>query len=409
MFDAISTYLQFGSRFCGIEHTSENGPLHRRGGQDKLYVTLLKKTKKEVDIESSFNVTTIKTLAEKLLKNQHAVLIINNESVLTKKIESDQTDNLKLVYKAFPNIKLEDFYYEVLKQESTHFVSICRKTYIEELINEYKTNCVFIIDISLGNISASGITDYINSKIVSTTNAHITIEEDKSISAIEKVTDLQQTNYDANGIKISNTQLLSFSGALNSIVNNYHPHTNFVVYKQLLLNNYKHSRFFSQFLKFGLAFLLGLLLINFFFFNHYYNSVNELQQTSQINQATKSKVFGLNETVNKTKKMVDDMLKSSTSKSSFYVNDIIGSLPSSILLTELNYQPLLKRIKTEQTIENNINTILISGTSNNSESFSKWITSLESMDWIKKAEILSYGEISRSSADFSIKLNIEDD
>lgn len=401
MLNEIKTYLQFGNLYCGIEHTSKNV-------QNKLYATLLKKTKKEVDIESSFDTTTIKAIAEQLPKNGHAVLIINNESVLTKTVKSDVTDPLKLVHKAFPNIKLEDFYYEVLKQESIHFVSICRKAYVEDLIKEYSTQGVSIIDISLGNTIVYSICEFINSDTILTSNTHLTIK-DNSITAIEKVNDIQQVDYDINGIKISNQQLLSFSGALDTIVKNYMPHTNFETYKILLLNNYKQSRFFRQFLKIGLIFILGLLLTNFFVFNHYYNAVNELQQTSQINQTTKNKVLLLNETVSKTQKMVDDMLKSSASKSSFYVNAIIQSLPTTILLSELNYQPLLKRIKAEQSIENEINTILISGTSNSSDSFSKWITSLESLDWIRRVEILSYGDISRSKSNFSIKLSITDD
>lgn len=401
MFDVISTYLQFGNRFCGIEHASENG-------QDKLHVTLLKKAKKEVDVENSFNTTTVELLTEQLPKNQHAVLIINNESVLTKKIKSDQTDDLKLVHKAFPNIKLEDFYYEVLIQKSIHFVSICRKDYVDKLITQYKTHGISIINISLGSISAFSICGFINSKTILTSNTLISIQ-DNDIVDIEKVSNLEQKEYDVNGIKVSNRQLISFSGALTSILNNHQSHTNFEAYKKLLINNYKQSRFFSQFLKFGLVFLLGLLLINFFFFNHYFNSVNTLQQTSQINQTTKNKVLELNEKVTKTQKMVDDMLKSRTSKSSYYVNAIVQSLPTTILLSELNYQPLKKRIKAEQHIQNNINTILISGASTSSASFSKWIGGLDSANWIHKVEILSYEDISKSKSNFNIKLDITDD
>jgi Tfp pilus assembly protein PilN len=401
MLKDITTYLQFGNRFCGIEHTSENG-------QDKLYVTLLKKTKKEVDIEKSFNTTTIGALADKLPKNQHAVLIINNEHVLTKKIESDVNNDLKLVYKAFPNIKLDEFYYEVLIQKSIHFVSICRKTDIETLINEYKNVGVYIIDISLGNTVVFSICEFINSKTILTSNAHIIIE-DNSIIAIDKAVKIIQTDYDVKGIKISNNWLLSFSGVLALILNNHYPYTNIEEYKWLLVNEYKQSHFFTQFLKLGLIFILGLLLINFFFFNHYFNTVNDLQQISQINQTTKNKVLELNQTVSKTQKMVDDMLKSSSSKSSFYVNAIAESVPNTILLSELNYQPLLKRIKAEQPIENNLNAILISGTSNSSESYSKWIADLESIDWVTKVEILSYADVSKSTSDFSIKLNLIDD
>lgn len=397
----ITTYLQFGNRYCGIEHTSENG-------QDRLYATLLKKSKKEVDIESHFEAPSIKNLSGHLPKNGHAVLIINNQHVITKKVQSDKTEDLKLVYKAFPNINLEDFYYEVLQQKTIHFVSICRKKYVEELINEYSSNNISIIDIALGNQLVSSVSNFINDQSITTSNAHISLE-DNNITNIDGTANFELREYNINGLKVKNNYLLSLSAALAKVLNNYSPNTNFETYKTVLHNDYKQSRFFSLFLKFGLFFLLGLLMTNFFFFNHYFNGVNTLQQTSQINQTTKNKVLELNESVTKTQKMVEDMLQSSSSKSSFYVNTIILSLPASILLSELNYQPLLKRIKAEQAIESNSNTIFISGTSTNSEQFSKWVTDLETNSWVNKVEILKYEDVSKSKSDFSIKLNITND
>ncbi|WP_308990634.1 hypothetical protein QLS71_004040 [Mariniflexile litorale] len=162
-------------------------------------------------------------------------------------------------------------------------------------------------------------------------------------------------------------------------------------------------------MKFGLVFILIGLLFNFFVFNYYFEAVHSLQQTSQINQTTKQKLLELNGSVNKSQKMVDDMLKSSSSKSSFYVNAVIQGLPNSILLTEVNYQPLLKRIKSGQSIETDHNTMLVSGESNHSESFSKWIADLEVIDWVEKVEILHYEDTSTLVSNFSLKLIIAHD
>ena len=156
-------------------------------------------------------------------------------------------------------------------------------------------------------------------------------------------------------------------------------------------------------------FILGLLLVNFVFFNHYFNKVNELKQVYEINQTSKSQIIKLNESVSKKQKMVDDLLKSNDSKTSFYSNQIMKSLPFSILLSEFNYQPLLKRIKTEKEIELENNIITVSGTSSDSEVFSSWINKLEQKNWITKVDIIDYGSTSSNTSDFIIKIVLTDE
>src|SRR5690606_9911263 len=108
--------------------------------------------------------------------------------------------------------------------------------------------------------------------------------------------EIKQT-YDINGLKVSDKKLLSLSGALQTVLSNTNPQTNF----QTVTNDFKtqffQQRFFTVFLKSGLVFILGLLLVNFLFFNHYFNKVKELQQVSQINQESKSDMVTLNEVV----------------------------------------------------------------------------------------------------------------
>ncbi len=401
MLNKIKSYLLFGNRFSGIEHTFKNG-------SDSIIVSVLKESKNEIDLDSTFEIETLEVLSTKLKKSQHACLIINNEKVLTKQIESEQKEALKLVYKAFPNIKIDDFYFEILSEKNNHFVSLCRKDYVDELINNYAKLKLYIISISFGNSSVSTLKPFIKSNAIYSSNSKI-IVKDNYIIDIQKIENDLTHNYELNGLTVSNENLLSFSGALNNILKVNATVTNYETKKNEALNNYKQVSFFKQFLKFAGLFLLVGLLINFLVFSYYFNKVNELNQISEINQSTKNRIIKLNESVSKKQKMVDDLLKSNGSKSSFFVNEIIQSLPNSIILSETNYQPLEKRIKPDKEIELNINKIRVSGISNNSELFSIWISQLEQKTWIEKINIESYGSESKSNSDFSINIKLSDE
>lgn len=395
MLDKTLKYLNFGSSLCGIEHYSING-------KDILQINLLKQSKNELDIELTTKVETIEDASKKLFKNQHIALVINTDKVLSKTIENDQSDALKIVYKAFPNINLDDFYFEVLSEKNIHFISLCRKDYAESIIKKYSEQNIHIIDISFGNTIISTVKSFINVTQIHTSNAIATIK-DNNIIQIEK-NEVELNNHIVNGLTVSNDQIISFSAALQGLLKNSTTKTNFEEKKSALLNDFKQVRFFSQFLKFGGLFILVLLLVNFFFFNQYFNKVNDLKQVSEINQSTKGQILKLDEIVSKKQKMVDDLLKSNGSKSSFYTDRIMQSLPESILLSEFNYQPLLKRIKADKAIELERNSISVTGTSSDSDAFSKWIALLEREDWIDKVEIIDYGTTATSVSDFSIKI-----
>ena len=47
-----------------------------------------------------------------------------NNLLLSKQIKTKQLEEDQLVYKAFPNINLNDFYYEIVTQNTSHFISI---------------------------------------------------------------------------------------------------------------------------------------------------------------------------------------------------------------------------------------------------------------------------------------------
>ncbi len=400
MLNTFWTYLQYGKHFCGVEHSTCNQ-------LESLNATVLLQSKKELNISASFKENTIEELSKKLPKHQHVVLIVNNDNVLSKTIENKQTDVLKLVYSAFPNINLEEFYFEVLSQKNTHYINVSRKDYIDTLVETYADHQLSILNVSLGNHSLNNLVRFIQEKTIYSSNAKISLEND-GIIQIENGPVISES-YDVNGSRVTNHQLLSFSGALQTILKNNATNTNYSNEKKRLVDSYKQTRFYNLFIKSGGLFILGLLLVNFFFFNHYFETVHELEQVSEMNQATRNQIITLNETVSKKQEMVDDLLKSNGSKSSFYSHNVIKSLPKTILLTDYHYQPLLRRIKQGTLIELSEDTITVSGTSIKSANFSEWINHLEKMEWIAKVAIVAYRNTSSKKSEFKISILLAND
>lgn len=400
MLDRILTYMKFGNRFCGVEHSHKNGEV-------RIISTVLKKSKRELDIEDSFEVRSINGLKTRLGKDQTAHLVINDRQVLTKQLESEQADNVKLVGRAFPNIDVQDFFYEILHQGNQHFISICRRDHVEKLIGQYQENRILITSISLGSLIISTLKDFIGPGKISTSSSDLVIE-DGQINSITPRTEDSTDTYNVNGLQVGSDQLPSFSGALQNALKNRTVASNLEGRVQELRTEFNHLRFFNLFLRSGLGFIFILLLANFLVFNHYFNRVGDLRQLSQVNQSSRERLIGLRETVDKSERMVDDILKGNTSKSSFYADDIIRSMPGSVLLGELNYQPLSKRIKQGQPIEVENNSIVVSGASSDSDAYSAWISDLENRPWVRGIKTVSYGDRSRTVADFSFKILLGD-
>lgn len=401
MLHKTTSHLLFGNQYCGIEHTSI-------GGKETINATILKKTKKELNIDNIYQFNSIEHLSESIPKNTHAFLILNNENVLTKKVENGQKEAVKLVHQAFPNININDFMYEVLVQNDVHFVSICRRSYIKEVIKSYESKRIYILNLSLGNLIIANITDFIDEKIISTANAEIEISNNE-ISRIESSQTMDDTNYGLNGLEVNSKSILTLSAALVSALDNHKSITNFEPEKRQLTTAYGHTVFFRKFLAFALIFVFTALIMNFLAFNHYFNKSNTLEQSAQVNQNIKTQVAELNEKVSKSQKMVGDLLNNNNSKSSYFINEIVKNLPTSVQLKELNYQPLLKRIKAEEAIKNEEDVIHVSGESTDSNIFSDWIALLEKKKWLSKVEVTDYADISTKRADFKFKILLSHD
>ncbi len=388
-----------GKLFCAIEHTNV---------QQKLQINflLLKKQKREFVVEKKEICLELNDLFKFLKKKQHLFLIVNNEQVLTKSING-KLESQKAVHIAFPNLNSSDFYYESYSNESNTFVSICRKIYIDELIKNHEKLQYNVIDFSLGNLVSAHLLPYLNEDKLQTSNAVLSIKN-KVLTNINKTEAGFQKVYTINDLEVNNNTVLGLAGILSYYTGQTITQKSFTDKSYELHNRFTQIRIFDLGLKAGLSFIFILLLFNFLIFSNYRDKINSINSEIEVNESYKGNLLSLKEEVVKKKKIIDEITSSETSKVSLYLDKIGASTPNTILLTQLNYQPLTKNIKKEKEIPYQQQQILIKGKSANGETFSTWISSLEQENWIKTITLVNYGTGKKTTTKFQLKITLSE-
>jgi len=393
----IITYGKFGNLFCGVEHTICNG-------QEKLHALTLKKKKGEFLIENYFECDIVAKLNKQLQKNQHLFLIINTKKVLSKVLNGIYDDQ-KAITLTFPNLKINDFYYEILQTDTHTFIAICRKDYVDDIIENYNANHLNIIGFSLGSLSVSQLTNFIEADaILQTSNSTISLNNSE-ITSITTLAKSEDINYTINGLEITNKSVLSLAGIIAYFTSSSITSSNFNAITDNLYSHFKQKRIFDVGLKFSLITVFLSLLISFLLYSSYATKIDVIFNQLELNKTYKTSLLKLSDQVNKKERLVTDFSLAS-SKASWYVDQIGKALPHSIILSEIQFQPLEKSIKKEQEVLIHKNLIFIKGKSNNSTDYSNWIYTLEQQHWIEKVIIQEYGIGKKTATEFKLQIEI---
>lgn len=392
----IQQFLKYGNTFCAVEHSFD------QNSSEIFYSLQLNKTKKELVVNAKEQFHSKPELLQYLKKQKHLFLIVNDQQVLLKKVDGSNDDIENIVKRAFPTIKIADFYYEVAQNGDHNFIAICRKEYVDGLIFEYQSNDVSIIGFSLHNLAITSLIPFVKQSEIKTSNSVVSFF-DKTIQEI-KNSDIDVTQYNINDLKISNKYILSLSGILSYFYNNTNNKFNFSSVVKQLKGQYNNHRFYSLGIKIALGFIFTILLVNFIIFSNSYSNLNDLTNELQVDSSYKSTLIRLQERVDKKIELSKNMMSLSSSKTSWYLNELGKSVPAKLQLTVIDFQPLSKSIKKGKELAVEKNTILVKGISKNNNSFSNWTAALELKDWIEEIIIVSHGKGKNTTSTFEFTI-----
>lgn len=400
MLKRLLTYLKEGNSYSAIE-------LYFDGERDMTLVSSFVNTKNGLEREiydqeekAGFN--------DAMVPKKRAFLVINTNNVITKIERASTMDEVTLVQKAFPNLKLEDFFYEITSYKNSQLISICRKPYVDECLEFFKQKGITITGFSIGISNITILIPFINKESFSL-NFKVIVATEDGIEEVHSGNNNSEQQHNVQGMLLTAKELLGFANILTYIKNSHGEKSNFTSINMALKEEGIHSHLFNVLLKSGIVLILVSLLINFLFFNHYYTRTESLRQIQQVNKANKSKIMELTKIVKEKEKLIDDVISSSSSEVSYYLDTLTYELPEAILLSTVDYQPLLKQIKENKEIQIRENELMVSGISADSKVFSSWIETLETYNWITKVEITAYDYSQKEASEFSLIITIKDE
>ncbi|MEQ6123567.1 PilN domain-containing protein [Pseudotenacibaculum sp. MALMAid0570] len=384
--------ITYGSQFCAVEHASNS--IH--------YLLSLKKKKKELSVSQKGEFKEFNELLLKIKPQKHVFLIVNNEQVLTKKVDFSHIAQESVVKAAFPNIALNDFYFEVTQNGTSSVVCICRKEVVENIVKGYTQKGISVIHFSLGNSSFQNLLPYLNDFNFHTSNTLFEVRDHKIIQQ-QKSREASKT-YDINGLVVDSNQMLPLAGILT-----YYSgikSTAEDAYQYSLKKEYQQRRFFQLGIRFGLGFLFVSLLINFLVFSSYNTTTAELSSELALNETYKKQLLNLTSVVSKKKKLVESIQGVSNSKVLWYFDEIAKTVPKTLALKEVNYHPLARPGREGKPIVFTTNQIVVKGLSKDNQDLTNWLSELNELDWVEKVSAVNYerGKYSKTTFDFIIKM-----
>ncbi|MFC4816022.1 MULTISPECIES: hypothetical protein [unclassified Flavobacterium] len=387
-----------GKKYIGLELFSSDA-------QEKIAVLEVVQKKDELSIFKedmrTFNDTTLKSLDNKT----PYFLTINTNLVIQKEVADNDPNDSKLLQKHFPNLNFNEFYYQIWRLKTKSIISIGRKSHIEEILTTFKKNDIPIIHLSLGNSNMQLIQKYSEATSI-TTNIHTIalIGEDNILTKIAKTTAVL---YHLNGLEIRNTQLLSFA----SIVSYLSATANsgeLQIKNGELEDNFLQSRLFRKVLTGAVYFLLVVLLVNFLVFNSYFKANSELDKQIESTNSSNLNTSQIKKRVAQKELSIEEYFHNATVKKSGKIASITRLVPGTIALTTLHFNPMETKNEDPTNLLFKENTISISGTSNSTADFTKWIGKLESLDFISKVNISKYGKNEENKTLFELQIGIDE-
>ncbi len=337
---------------------------------------------------------------EKINKDYPVLLHIEGNAIINKVIENKTGYRNDLIFKA----NLNEFYFYEYHQNKEIFISVSRKEYIDACIEQISNMGMFVVHISFGPfVMASLLSIAKNHHALSSSNYILNISNNEIVSF--KKAEKTNMEYVINDDTFNQREV----PLLATFLQFKYPNPNIEFDTTFLAKNnneFNYKKGFKIAGIFMLVFFLVSLTISHFLMDYYVNTLAEKQSIYNMSLQTTAKVLALKEEKVLKEKILQSSGMSNNSFLTKYVAEIGNSVPSDIILNDINIIPLSKKIKPAEKINFEMAAITIRGESENDTSFNNWLKALEHLEWIKKMDIENYSQETNTENTFKIKIKI---
>ncbi|MCL6220610.1 hypothetical protein [Zunongwangia pacifica] len=395
--------IAYGSHMHAIAHINDNSE------QDgfECFINKAKKNKDSFENTASVRIKgeAIKSKAKEV---SHAHLILVSEQVLIKKVNAvNSTKNLSTqVNQAFPNLNLEEFYYQILNAGSFSYIAIVRRLYAESIIKYYESLGIAIINLSLGFFCASTILPLIDKKNKAKLHVYpytLDFNEDQ-LTGYTYEAYSEAIYYAIGSDQVQSSELINIGAFTKYLEASENSNLDNLAHK--LQQAFSQKKILVTGIPSGFAILFIILIINTLVFTSYYNKlesirINQQQELTRLHQSQE-----LKKAIDSLKVQLAQIQPQSGLNPSKITNTIIAHIPEEIKLSRLAYQPLEKQIAPEKPLNLLSNSVIISGTTREQTAITSLINNLETMKFTQEA-ILNNLQLNKGIYEFAINIRLK--
>ncbi len=357
-----------------------------------------------LSILSSRTIQDFDSLVNGLSKNLPILLSFTGNGIISKKVERTPNYRSKLLF----NANADDFYWYELVQSEYVYASVIRNSIIEDRLDQFSKQQLFIVDVSVGPFVLSSLKPLLEkTSLLYSKDYKLQFDKDDLIQFDKFTHEDDDVFYQIGEEKISFDDVVPFASLLNHLF----PNPKIESENDFLLTNREEFKFKEAFNTVGMialpAFLIALL-ISYLFLGYYQKKYIELQVQIEEESIAYNKLILLENDRSSKEAILKESGLNNSNYLSFYISEITKNVPIEINLEELEIFSPKEKIKTSQRINFNNDTIEIVGETVSNEAFADWIKNVKTYSWIKNLEIVDFRKKDRTS-NFLIRLKLNFD
>lgn len=369
---------------CALEIVYEEGGI-------VFHYTVLKNKGKKLDIVFKGTIKDKLELPKQILKSKiPIILIVNGKGVIVKKIDLSQEaiqEADEIILQNLPSANKEELFIQLYRQEnSTAFITLCRKELVNNCIDELKKQKYEVANVFIGVPSIIGLQPLWSNFNRLSTSTHDIELSNNSIDSLAPATK-QSVKLDLDGLELEKENVLGFSGALsylmqNTIVEHLDSDMALLEEKHAERNKFKLLVLVCV----AIAFLTAVT--NVLFYTSYFDKNSKLETELSVYQGKYDQINSLLNDYQSKKDLIEGAGILNKNKLSEYADRIGATIPEEVVLNQMYFNPKKEDEESEDslmTFENK--QLVIKGNCNKSLVVNEWLNVLKMQKFIKDVSL----------------------
>lgn len=368
------------------------------GDANRYNVLFVNKKGDELFIDDCVLDLDFETLSKKINKNSPILLHFSGKGIISKKLSSKSNYLKEILFNSPPL----DFYIYELNHNNINFVSVVRRDLANRVFNDFSKEGFIIIDYSLGPFIGA-LYKNISKEASYFSQNYLLNFKDEELIDFEESKAIGTKTYALGDEVINNNQIPLFS----SLINCLYPNENVNYDNSFLRSNtleLKRKRIFNILGISILVFFLTSLISSFMIINYYNDKYLSYEEQLYYLNDTFADVKKLESDIIDKKAIINESGVLSKQFISFYLFEIGKSVPEDVIISELDFNPIIKKIKEGEPLKIKKQVMEISGISESSKTMNDWVKKLKNIDWIEHIEITNFSKNRKNDLEFELEI-----